>query len=134
MKQQWNNQGQGNWPQQPQTPENLYVGTGKLIQGQYGRFIRLSFRAEDLQKMMQHLNADGWTTLILNQRQQPGANGATHSMKIDTWQPSPRQERARHQHGRPQPCVNQQPDNGGFGITAQGFSDEEYESENNIPF
>ncbi len=120
MSNQWNNQNQGgfqqngNWrqpqggfqqqpqggfqnQQQPQAEENLYVGTGKLVELQSGRFIKISFRREDLEKMMQHLNANGWVTVNLNHRQQASANGATHYMKIDTWQPNQNQQQGGYQ-------------------------------------
>jgi hypothetical protein len=119
MSNQWNNQNQGgfqqgpsqqngNWRQpqggfqnqQPQGQpqgENLYVGTGKLMESQFGRFIKLSFRADDLKQMLQYVNESGWMSVTLNPRQQPSASGATHYMKIDTWQPNQNQQQGGYQ-------------------------------------
>ena len=104
-QQQENFQQQGGYQQQQQPQgENLYVGTGKLVNSQNGRFIKLSFKAEDLQQMLQHVNENGWMSVVLSPRQNPSANGATHYMKIDTWQPNQNQQQGGFQ---------QQQNNGG---------------------
>ena len=76
------------YPQQPQS-ENLYVGSGKTRQTQYGGIFKLSFSADDLRKMMQYLNESGWVTIDILQRREISPSGSTHYGKIDTWRPQP---------------------------------------------
>ena len=93
MYQQQYQQGGGYYPPQnhggygqPQN-QNVYVGTGKCQQGQYGLMWTLSFNAEDLQKLQSFLNENGWVTINLRERQQPSPTGATHYGVIRQWQP-----------------------------------------------
>lgn len=85
-------QGAG-YPQPPpkgyQQPENLYVGSGKTRQTQYGGIFKLSFSADDLRKMQQYLNESGWVTIDILQRREISPSGSTHYGKIDTWRPQP---------------------------------------------
>lgn len=79
----------------PPQPENLYVGSGKTRQTQYGGIFKLSFSADDLRKMQQYLNESGWVTIDILQRREISSSGSTHYGKIDTWRPQPQ--------GYPQP-------------------------------
>ena len=57
---------------------NVYVGSAKFQQGQYGLMVSVSLNAEDIAKLQANLNANGWVTFSLRERQQPSQSGATH--------------------------------------------------------
>ena len=90
------------YPQQPQ-PENLYVGSGKTRQTQYGGIFKLSFSADDLRKMQQYLNESGWVTIDILQRREISPSGSTHYGKIDTWRPQPQGYPPPQPQGYPPP-------------------------------
>jgi hypothetical protein len=69
--------------------EKTYVGGAKEMTGNYGVFHKISFSAQDLETLKSHLNAKGYVNLAMNQRQSPSQYGQTHSLVIDTWQPTP---------------------------------------------
>lgn len=64
----------------------IYCGNGKNIQTQYGNLMKLSFSAEDIQKLQEGLN-NGWVNAVLKERRNPSASGMTHYIEIDTWKP-----------------------------------------------
>jgi len=66
--------------------DKIYVGTGKAINTQYGELIKLSFTADDIEKLQENLD-NGWVNLALNKRREPSEKGATHYMTVDTWKP-----------------------------------------------
>ena len=68
-------QNQGGYAPQNQ---NVYVGSAKFQQGQYGLMVSVSLNAEDIAKLQANLNANGWVTFSLRERQQPSQSGATH--------------------------------------------------------
>ena len=90
------------YPQQPQS-ENLYVGSGKTRQTQYGGIFKLSFSADDLRKMQQYLNESGWVTIDILQRREISPSGSTHYGKIDTWRPQPQGYPPPQPQGYPPP-------------------------------
>jgi hypothetical protein len=69
--------------------EKQYVGNGKAMTGNFGVFHKLSFSAQDLETLKANLNQKGYVNIVMNERQSPSQYGATHSMVIDTWQPTP---------------------------------------------
>lgn len=56
--------------------------------GNYGTFHKISFKREDLETMLANLNNKGYVNLVMNKRKTPSQHGQTHSLVIDTWQPS----------------------------------------------
>ena len=72
-------QGQGNYPPQQ---ENNYVASGKFQPGRFGQRHFISFSAADLQKMMNHLNGDGWVTIEMKDRRQVSPSGASQYGEI----------------------------------------------------
>ena len=67
--------------------EKIYVGGAKEKNGNFGPFHSISFSAEDLEVLMQNLNAKGYVNLNMNKRREPSRFGQTHSLVIDTWEP-----------------------------------------------
>lgn len=69
--------------------EKTYVGGAKEKTGNFGVFHSISFSAQDVATLQANLNAKGYVNLNMNQRQSPSQYGQTHSLVIDTWQPTP---------------------------------------------
>jgi hypothetical protein len=69
--------------------EKIYVGGAKEKTGNFGVFHSISFSAQDVATLQANLNAKGYVNLNMNQRQSPSQYGQTHSLVIDTWQPTP---------------------------------------------
>ncbi len=86
--------------------EKIYVGGAKEVSGNFGEFHKISFKREDLELMMQNLNAKGYVNLNMNKRREPSQYGQTHSLVIDTWQPDSQQVQQYQNNQHPQ---HQQP-------------------------
>ncbi|MDD7984282.1 hypothetical protein PQO01_04890 [Lentisphaera marina] len=71
--------------------EKIYVGGAKEVNGNFGAFHRISFNKQDLETLMNNLNAKGYVNLNMNKRRQPSQYGQTHSLTIDTWEPTQNQ-------------------------------------------
>ena len=69
--------------------EKIYVGGAKEKTGNFGVFHSIRFSAQDVATLQANLNAKGYVNLNMNQRQSPSQYGQTHSLVIDTWQPTP---------------------------------------------
>jgi len=82
--------------------EKIYVGGAKEVSGNFGEFHKISFKREDLELMMQNLNAKGYVNLNMNKRKQPSQYGQTHSLIIDTWQPDTQQVQQYQNNQHPQ--------------------------------
>ena len=85
--------------------QKIYVGGATEKSGNFGAFHKISFKREDLELMMQNLNAKGYVNLNMNKRKQPSQYGQTHSLVIDTWQPSESQQFQQGQHPQHQAPV-----------------------------
>ena len=75
--------------------ETIYVpgSRAKLIQTKNGPLMKLSFKAQDLADfVVAKQNANGWVNFEVTERRTPSEKGDTHSVKLDTWQPT-RQDR-----------------------------------------
>ena len=66
--------------------EKIYCGNGKVIKTQYGDLMKLSFSAEDMEKMQANLS-NGWLNVVVKQRREPSERGTTHYLEVDTWKP-----------------------------------------------
>lgn len=66
--------------------DKIYVGNGRNINTQYGDLLKLSFTAEDVQKLQDNLD-NGWINLVVKERREPSEKGTTHYMEVDTWKP-----------------------------------------------
>ena len=69
--------------------QKIYCGNGRVIKTQYGELMKLSFTAEDLQKMQENLS-NGWINVVVKERRTPSEKGTTHYLEVDTWKPEPR--------------------------------------------
>lgn len=68
--------------------QKIYVGGAKEINGNFGAFHRISFNKQDLETMLNNLNAKGYINLNMNKRREPSQYGQTHSLVVDTWMPN----------------------------------------------
>ena len=94
--------------------EKIYVGGAKEKTGNYGVFHSISFSAQDVATLQANLNAKGYVNLNMNQRQSPSQFGQTHSLVIDTWQPTPQSQAPQQQapqNFQPQPNQTYQTEN-----------------------
>ena len=94
----------------------VYVGGGKAITTKHGGLLKISFSRDDLQKMMNNLNAKGWINLNCSRRQEVSQYGQTHSISIDDWVPDTSQARDNLQQG------NQQAQNQGHQVQQQSVN------------
>lgn len=66
--------------------EKVYIGSGKEIETQYGKMLKLSLNKGDIQKLQENMDGD-WINLSVHQRREPSERGSTHYMVVDTWKP-----------------------------------------------
>ena len=66
--------------------EKIYCGNGKVIKTQFGDLMKLSFTAEDLEKMQNNLE-NGWVNVVVKERREPSERGTTHYLEVDKWKP-----------------------------------------------
>lgn len=104
--------------QQPQ--QDLFVGSGKVRQAPFGPVMRFSLNRNDLEKLLNCLNEQGWVSFEIMAKRQPSQSGATHYGKIDLWQPQPQMQQQYGQmppqgyyapQPQPQPQYGQMPRN-----------------------
>ncbi len=67
--------------------EKIFVGNGKEITTQYGPLLKLSFSAEDVEKLQKNLE-NGWINVVVKKRREPSERGTTHYLEVDKWKPS----------------------------------------------
>ncbi len=67
--------------------EKIFVGNGKEITTQYGPLLKLSFSAEDVEKLQKNLE-NGWINVVVKKRREPSERGTTHYLEVDKWKPT----------------------------------------------
>lgn len=111
----------GQPPQQYQQQPDLFVGSGKVRQAPFGPVMRFSLSRNDLKKLLNCLNEQGWVSFEIMAKRQPSQSGATHYGKIDLWQPQPQMPtRPVNNGGFAPPPPPQQPQ---AGYAAGGYSE-----------
>ncbi len=111
----------GQPPQQYQQQPDLFVGSGKVRQAPFGPVMRFSLSRNDLEKLLNCLNEQGWVSFEIMAKRQPSQSGATHYGKIDLWQPQPQMPtRPVNNGGFAPPPPPQQPQ---AGYAAGGYSE-----------
>lgn len=74
--------------------------SAKLIKTQHGQLMKLSFNAARLIEFIQaHTNEKGYVNLSMSERQQESKFGETHTVWLDTWQPTKRADDQTAQAG-----------------------------------
>ena len=91
--------------------QKTYFGNGKEhVFPDGGSVIRVSFKREELERMLQCVNERGYLNLNVNKRRTPSQYGDTHSISLDTWQPNQQQaQQATQQAQQPHQQYAQQP-------------------------
>lgn len=79
--------------------KKTYVGSGRIIDTQYGGLTKISFTAEDIETLTANL-VNGWVNLVLKEKKEPQDGKPTHYLEIDTWQPK-KQDAATEQPAEP---------------------------------
>jgi len=66
--------------------EKIFCGSAKTIDGKFGKFLKLSFSAKDLNALCAHADDEsGWVNATLHKRREPSEKGVTHYLTIDTY-------------------------------------------------
>ena len=105
--------------------DKIFVGGAKEMAGNYGGFHKISFSAKDVETLQQNLNAKGQVNLVMNKRREVSQYGQTHSLTIDTWQPTP-QANPYQQAPQEPPQYNQ----GGQGVNPPPQHNTTHDQEN----
>ena len=66
--------------------EKIYCGNAKEIETKFGKMLKISFSKEDLAKLSQGLNEQGWVNCNLKEKQTKVQGKSTHYLEIDTYQ------------------------------------------------
>jgi hypothetical protein len=69
----------------------IYIGTGKERIFSNGSILKMAFNREDLAKLNDALDQNGWVRIDIKKRKEPSAKGQTHFGQLDTWQPDGKQ-------------------------------------------
>ena len=75
----------------------VYVpgSSAKQLTTSFGEVIRVSFKVEDLGKFCkEHKNEKGYINFEVAPRKTPSQYGDTHSVKLDSWEPKPKDGQA----------------------------------------
>jgi hypothetical protein len=94
--------------------DKIYLGSAKAIKTEHGGLLKVSFNRDDLQKMMDNLNAKGWINLNCSKRKEVSQYGQTHSISIDNWQPDTTQAREGLNQPQTTPTMNDYDDDLAF--------------------
>ncbi len=69
--------------------EKLYCGKGKVIEGKYGKFMKLNLCLSEIpeEHQQQARNGKTYANLNVSKMKQPDDRGNTHTVTVDTWKP-----------------------------------------------
>jgi hypothetical protein len=65
--------------------EKIYCGNAKEIETKFGKMLKISFSKDDLAKLSQSLNEQGWVNCNVKEKQTKVQGKATHYLEIDTY-------------------------------------------------
>jgi hypothetical protein len=65
--------------------EKIYCGNAKEIETKFGKMLKISFSKDDLAKLSQSLNAQGWVNCNVKEKQTKVQGKSTHYLEIDTY-------------------------------------------------
>jgi len=65
--------------------EKIYCGNAKEIETKFGKMLKISFSKEDLQKLNNSLNEQGWVNCNVKKKQTIVEGKPTHYLEIDTY-------------------------------------------------
>ena len=67
---------------QHQQQNNMYIGSFKSQQNQYGGYLMCGLNRDDLNKLMQNMGENDWVNFTISRREKPSEYGHTHTGKI----------------------------------------------------
>lgn len=65
--------------------EKIYCGNAKEIETKFGKMLKISFSKDDLNKLSQSLNGQGWVNCNVKEKQTKIEGKPTHYLEIDTY-------------------------------------------------
>ncbi len=68
--------------------EKIYCGSAKVVETKFGKVLKLSLRAEDVEKLQENLTND-WVNVWVNKRKEASESGFSHYLTVDTWENKP---------------------------------------------
>ena len=67
--------------------ERIFCGSGKEIETQYGKLMKLSFTEADLKALQDNME-NGWVNAAVKAIKEPKEGKPTHYLQVDTWKPN----------------------------------------------
>ena len=64
--------------------EKVYCGNAKTIEGKFGKFLKLSFTQDDVDKLHNFID-NGWVNVVVGKRKELSKAGFSHYLTIDTY-------------------------------------------------
>ena len=65
--------------------DKIYCGNAKEIETKFGKMLKISFSKDDLAKLSQGLNEQGWVNCNVKEKQTKVQGKPTHYLEIDTY-------------------------------------------------
>jgi len=74
--------------------DKIYVGTGKIVNTQYGDLPKLKFHKDDINTIVQWMkdNESEWANIDMKPKKEPEEGKPTHYLEVDTWVPEKKTE------------------------------------------
>ena len=67
--------------------DKIYLGAGKVVQTKNGPMLVFAFSKEDIEKLWNNMNDQGWVNVNVGKRKQISDKGVSHYMAINDWKP-----------------------------------------------
>lgn len=76
--------------------EKIYIGSGRKVQTNYGELTKVSFSKKDINEMVAYMKANNveWINLVVKGKKDPQPGKPDLYLEVDTWKPTPQQEKA----------------------------------------
>ena len=66
----------------------IFCGSARTIPTKYGDMLKITFRAEDLQRLNDNVD-NGFVSATVHQKQNPAPDKPPYYLKVDKWKPNP---------------------------------------------
>ena len=80
--------------------DKQYAGNAKSVDGQYGKFLKISMTEEDVNTLLKNLK-DGWVNVTVKKRREPSEKGFSHYLEVDLWSPEKKEEKKEDSENLP---------------------------------
>ena len=86
----------------------IYINKVTLKKSKFG--INMSVKTDEfIEQLRQHTNEKGYCNLEINERREVGKYGETHSMKVNEWKPTQKNEQQNLNRIDPNEPTNEMP-------------------------